>query len=161
MGSIGADYSSTSERRTVKNFKAVTLVAAMLCASTAFAGGRIVDLRWDVYHVPGESLDSGLGNLPANYTGAEFMRNELKVVGEKLDSGLGQLSPQYTGAEFMSELQLVGESLDSGLGKLSKHYTGAEFMSELQIVGDSYDNGLGEMTSADVTIVMAMASLGN
>ena len=142
----------------MKKLKLVTLVAAMLCAPVALADGRVA-ISWDLYHVPGEKMDSGLGQLSKSYTGAEFSKDELKIVGDSIDSGLGQLSPSYTGAEYMTEMQLVGESLDSGLGKLSKSYTGAEFMNdELKIVGDSIDSGLGELTAAEVTIVIAMAS---
>jgi hypothetical protein len=131
----------------VKMFKVVTLAAAMLCTPAAFAGS-----------VPGEKLDSGLGYLPAHYTGAEYM-TELQLVGESLDNGLGQLSSKYRGTEYMNALVFVGESLDSGLGELSPTYTAAEYTTpELYIVGDSFDNGLGELTQADVTIIMIMAS---
>ena len=52
----------------------------------------------------GESLDSGLGDLPASYAAAEFQR--YRVAGESLDSGLGDLPPSYTAAEFQKK-QLV------------------------------------------------------
>ncbi len=41
-------------------------------------------------HVPGEKLDSGLGELSQGYDAAEY--NDVHVAGEKLDSGLGALS---------------------------------------------------------------------
>jgi hypothetical protein len=45
--------------------------------------------------VAGESLDNGLGTLPATYTGEEFMKRPASyVAGEKLDSGLGSLSQE-------------------------------------------------------------------
>lgn len=61
-------------------------VAVVLCASAASG---------EESRVLGESLDSGLGGLPATYTGAEFMkRSASHVVGEKLDSGLGSVSQE-------------------------------------------------------------------
>ena len=62
-------------------------VAAVLCTSTVFGeqSGRLL----------GESLDSGLGSLPATYTGEEFMKRPAShVAGEKLDSGLGSLTDE-------------------------------------------------------------------
>jgi hypothetical protein len=53
--------------------------------------------------VPGEKLDSGLGDLSASYTAAEFQQpatTAFHVPGEKLDSGLGELPASYTAAEF-------------------------------------------------------------
>jgi len=62
----------------------VLTVAAALCTPAAFG---------DETRVLGESLDSGLGVLPATYTGKEFMKlSPSHVAGEKQDSGLGSLS---------------------------------------------------------------------
>jgi hypothetical protein len=64
-----------------------------------------------------------------------------RVAGESLDSGLGELSASYTGAEFNMPGWVRGESMDSGLGELDKSYTGAEYMpatAELA-VGDVYE----------------------
>ena len=92
----------------------VMSVAALLVSSAAFAGP-----------FPAEKLDSGLGQLPATYTAAEYRGDELRIVGESLDSGLGLLSPSYTGIEYVDvvreSLDTVAESLDSGLGEISKH----------------------------------------
>jgi len=50
-----------------------------------------------------------------------------KVAGESLDSGLGELSADYTAWEFMPAGRVRGESLDSGLGELGADYTASEF----------------------------------
>ena len=52
-----------------------------------------------------------------------------RVAGESLDNGLGELSASYTGAEFNVQGWVRGESMDSGLGELDKSYTGAEFVT--------------------------------
>jgi len=49
-----------------------------------------------VRHVPGEKLDSGLGELPnyrewSWYPGTSHLVRANRVAGEKLDSGLGEL----------------------------------------------------------------------
>ena len=113
--------------------KVLSLVSllAILHAPAAYSVGPDSDAALNPYHVPGESVDNGLGALPADYTGAEF---QYRVLGQKQDSGLGELSPDYTGAEFQRvavSVRGLGESLDSGLGKLSADYTGAEFQPEL------------------------------
>ena len=60
---------------------------AMLGASAALAS--------ESDQVIGESLDSGLGSLPATYTGAEFMKWHVgHIAGEKLDSGLGNVTEE-------------------------------------------------------------------
>jgi len=51
-----------------------------------------------------------------------------RMAGESLDNGLGELSASYTGAEFNMPGWVRGESMDSGLGELDKSYTGAEFV---------------------------------
>jgi hypothetical protein len=62
----------------------VLTVAAALSASAASGEGM---------RVAGESLDSGLGFLPATYNGLEFQRfSPGHVAGEKQDSGLGSVS---------------------------------------------------------------------
>jgi len=64
----------------------VLTVAAALCTPAAFGSET---------RVPGESLDSGLGVLPATYTGKEFMKlSPSHVAGEKQDSGLGNVSKE-------------------------------------------------------------------
>jgi hypothetical protein len=72
----------------VKKLIAVILsTAALLCTSAAF-GEQSARLL-------GESLDSGLGNLPATYKGDEFMKRPAGyVAGEKQDSGLGTVSQE-------------------------------------------------------------------
>ena len=51
-----------------------------------------------------------------------------RVVGESLDNGLGELSASYSGAEFNMQGWVRGESMDSGLGELDQSYTGVEFV---------------------------------
>jgi hypothetical protein len=53
---------------------------------------------------------------------------EDRMAGESLDNGLGELSASYTGAEFNMPGWVRGESMDSGLGELDQSYTGAEFV---------------------------------
>lgn len=94
-------------------------MVAMLFAPVAFSSAGVL----------GEKLDSGLGDLPASYTAAEF---QTQVVGQKLDSGLGDLPSGYAAAEFLpkaalSGYRVLGESLDSGLGDLPPSYTASEF----------------------------------
>jgi hypothetical protein len=67
--------------------KKLIAVAALGLASSAFAGSSD--------RVVGESLDSGLGALPATYTAKEFMNLPADyVAGEKQDSGLGSVSKE-------------------------------------------------------------------
>ena len=42
------------------------------------------------------------------------------LLGESLDSGLGSLGADYTAWEFMPADRVLGESLDSGLGSLTR-----------------------------------------
>jgi hypothetical protein len=70
--------------------KAIAMVAAMSVLAACAKDTRVL----------GESLDSGLGELSADYTGWEFMPAG-RVRGESLDSGLGELGPDYTAAEFV------------------------------------------------------------
>ncbi len=64
---------------------AILSMTAVLCTSAAL-GEQSTRLL-------GESLDSGLGNLPATYKADEFMKRPAgHVAGEKLDSGLGSVS---------------------------------------------------------------------
>jgi hypothetical protein len=64
---------------------AILSTTAVLCTSAAFGEQPT--------RLPGESLDSGLGNLPATYKADEFMKRPAgHVAGEKLDSGLGSVS---------------------------------------------------------------------
>lgn len=94
----------------------ILAAASFALASTAFAGG-VVNGSQNANHVPGESLDSGLGQLPANYDGAEYDVSR-HVIGEKLDSGLGELAADYDASEY-DRHPVLGEKLDSGLGQLS------------------------------------------
>jgi hypothetical protein len=94
----------------VNKLKTMVLVASMCALSSAFAAAD---------RVPGEKLDSGLGNLGADYTAWEFMPAG-RIPGESLDSGLGSLGPDYTAWEFMPADRVLGESLDSGLGSLTR-----------------------------------------
>ena len=65
--------------RTPRARRSLESAAASLCANAT--------------RVAGESLDNGLGALPASYTGKEFMRfSASHVSGEKQDSGLGSVS---------------------------------------------------------------------
>ncbi len=101
--------------------------------------------------INGEKQDSGLGDLPADYSAAEFQRNPgtVQVLGEKLDSGLGDLSPSYTAAEF--QRHVVGEKQDSGLGDLASSYSAAEFQRPVvSAMGEKLDSGLGDLP-ADYT----------
>ena len=107
----------------MKNVKMIAVaVAAALMIPAAIGQGSSADGR-----VLGESLDSGLGNLPATYKAAEFMPAGW-VRGESMDSGLGNLPATYSAAEYMYAGWVRGESMDSGLGELLATYTAAEFM---------------------------------
>ena len=75
--------------------KSLKMMAAVAAAVAIFGANAIGDDR-----VAGESLDSGLGELSASYTGAEFNMPGW-VRGESMDSGLGELDKSYTGAEYM------------------------------------------------------------
>lgn len=69
----------------MKRLIATVLTVAAALSTTAVFG--------DETRLLGESLDSGLGALPANYTGREFMKFSAGyVAGEKQDSGLGSVS---------------------------------------------------------------------
>jgi hypothetical protein len=99
-------------KTTLKALAAILIVASFLPSALAT--------------VPGEKLDSGLGEM---------------VYGESLDSGLGEM--------------VYGESLDSGLGKLSRDYSAHEFMPVatmrgIRIPGEKLDSGLGELTRDEV-----------
>lgn len=93
----------------------IVAAASFAFASIAYAGG-VVDGTKNPYHVPGESLDSGLGELAPTYTAAEYTYH---VAGEKLDSGLGELASDYDAREYDSS-RVAGEKLDSGLGRVSR-----------------------------------------
>ena len=58
-------------------------------------------------------LVAAMSALPSAFAATD------RVPGEKLDSGLGQLGASYTAWEFMPAGRLLGESLDNGLGKLA------------------------------------------
>ena len=74
--------------------------------------------------------------------GANAIGGDDRVAGESLDSGLGELSASYTAAEFNTPGWVLGESMDSGLGELDKSYTGAEYLqarAEL-VVGEAVED---------------------
>jgi hypothetical protein len=75
----------------VKKLNVLAVTIAMLCVPVAFADdlGGVVE---NPNYVLGQKLDSGLGALGSNYTGAEYMST--LVLGEKLDSGLGELTQE-------------------------------------------------------------------
>ena len=104
----------------------INLLAALILG-LSFGPAAAADQR-----VPGESLDSGLGKLPASYTAAEFNRPGW-VAGESIDTGLGELASTYTAAEYNKPGWVRGESLDSGLGELPPTYNAAEYMPDLRV----------------------------
>ena len=108
----------------------IIAAAGLAFASIAYAGG-VVDGTKNPNHVPGESLDSGLGELASNYDAREY--DVTRVAGEKLDSGLGQLASDYDGREYDST-RVAGEKLDSGLGELASSYDGREYDATLVAV---------------------------
>jgi hypothetical protein len=77
----------------------VAVAAATMMMSAAIGQDAAADLRAEI-SIPGESLDSGLGQLSSTYTAAEY-NTQGWVRGESLDSGLGELDQTYTGAEYM------------------------------------------------------------
>jgi len=104
----------------------INLLAALILG-LSFGPAAAADQR-----VPGESLDSGLGKLPASYTAAEYNRPGW-VAGESIDTGLGELASTYTAAEYNKPGWVRGESLDSGLGELPPTYNAAEYMPDLMV----------------------------
>ena len=113
----------------------------------AFQSSHATVAAADSYRVLGESQDSGLGDLPASYTAAEFQRTNIIVAGESLDSGLGDLSPTYTAAEFQRPaVHVAGGKQDSGLGDLHANYTGAEFQRPAILVASVSQNSAGQMS---------------
>jgi hypothetical protein len=100
----------------MKSLKMMAAVAAAtLMMSTAFGQDAAADLRAEI-SIPGESLDSGLGELSSTYTAAEYNTRGW-VRGESMDSGLGELDQTYNGAEFMpkSTQASLGEYYEGGL----------------------------------------------
>jgi hypothetical protein len=106
--------------------KRINLLAALILG-LSFGPAAAADQR-----VRGESLDSGLGQLPASYTAAEYNRPGW-VAGESIDTGLGELASTYTAAEYNKPGWVRGESLDSGLGELPPTYNAAEYMPDLMV----------------------------
>jgi len=106
--------------------KPINLMAALILG-LSFGHSAAADTR-----LAGESLDNGLGNLPAGYTAAEYNRPGW-VPGETLDTGLGELPSTYTAAEYNKPGWVRGESLDSGLGELPPTYNAAEYMPDLMV----------------------------
>jgi hypothetical protein len=97
----------------VKKLKVIALMIAVFSMPAAVANAS---------RVLGESLDSGLGDLPAGYTAKEYMPSTF-VPGEKLDSGLGELAPGFW-KQYLPESSVLGEKLDSGLGELTSKRLG-------------------------------------
>lgn len=101
--------------KTITNIAAAVMTASLLvCGAAASAAD-----------VPGQKLDSGLGQLPPyrlwdDPSGRQPIRH--RVLGESLDDGLGDL-PHYrdwddkTGRQPVRH-RVLGESLDDGLGDL-------------------------------------------
>ena len=83
--------------------KVLTLASmvAMLFSPAVFSADAASDVMDNPFQVLGEKQDSGLGDLPSDYTAAEFQR--VRVAGESLDSGLGALPASYTAAEFQKK----------------------------------------------------------
>src|SRR5581483_9922989 len=100
-----------------RNMKKCTLLglmaAAMAFAPVALAQG-VVDGSMNPYHVAGEKLDSGLGDIVS--VGA--YANPYHVAGEKSDSGIGNISAAEL-APYMGSSRVAGEKLDSGLADLT------------------------------------------
>jgi hypothetical protein len=105
----------------MKTLKVMAVVAAVaMIPAVAFAQDSAADLNLpSTGKVLGESLDSGLGNLPASYSAAEY-NYEGWVRGASIDNGLGRLSATYTAAEYMPNGWVRGEKMDSGLGELTR-----------------------------------------
>ncbi len=82
-----------------RSMLAAAIVAAFAVAAPALAQDSAKDAR--MHAVPGEKLDSGLGQLPHYRDWPASMKAPAPVVvgrinpvpGEKLDSGLGDLPP--------------------------------------------------------------------
>ena len=106
----------------MKNLKLMAVVAAVaMIPAVAFGQDSAADLNhpWNGTKVLGESLDSGLGDLPSSYTAAEYNYKGW-VRGASIDSGLGNLPATYTAAEYMPKGWVRGEKMDSGLGELTR-----------------------------------------
>lgn len=77
-------------------------IAAMALSSSVSGADTDAGKALNAYHVPGEKLDSGLGDMPPYRPGGKEQVAALRepaqagyrVQGEKLDSGLGEL-PHY------------------------------------------------------------------
>ena len=113
----------------MKNLKVMAVVAAVAMIPAVACGQDATgdaNVPW-VTKVVGESLDSGLGSLPSNYSAAEY-NYEGWVRGASLDNGLGGLSASYTAAEYMPKGWVRGEKMDSGLGELT-HEQVMKYMS--------------------------------
>ena len=106
--------------------KRINLLAALIVVLT-FGPAAAADMR-----VAGESLDNGLGNLPASYNAAEYNLPGW-VAGETMDNGLGELPSTYTAAEYNRPGWVRGESIDTGLGELPPSYNAAEYQPDLMV----------------------------
>lgn len=92
---------------TLGSLTAPTLVsiAALVLSPSALGADTAAGNELNRNHVPGEKLDSGLGNLPPEWPagtqqsatlrepGGSPTQTGYRVPGEKLDSGLGELPP--------------------------------------------------------------------
>lgn len=84
-------------------------IAALLLSPSAVGADTAADKELNPNHVPGEKLDSGLGDLGPEWPSGSLQAVTLlqpdaspaqirhRVPGEKLDSGLGELPP-YRGS---------------------------------------------------------------
>jgi hypothetical protein len=124
------------------------MAAAMAFAPVALAQG-VVDGSMNPYHVAGEKLDSGLGDIVS--VGA--YANPYHVAGEKSDSGLGNISAAEL-APYMGSSRVAGEKLDSGLGDLTAADI-APYMNPNHVAGEKLDSGLGEIAVRSNAIIRA------
>jgi len=81
----------------------VVSIAAMVLSPSVSGADTAAGKALDANHVPGEKLDSGLGEMPPYSPGGREQSATLRepaqaahrVPGEKLDSGLGELPPYH------------------------------------------------------------------
>lgn len=90
-----------------------TLAAVLALLLAPFAYGGEKPAVGKQYHVAGEKLDSGLGELPPYREWAKYPATSKLVAlashvpGEKLDSGLGELPPYREWADNTGNQHLV------------------------------------------------------
>jgi hypothetical protein len=102
-------------------------IVAIMFSPVAFSADTGTDAASNPYHVTGEKLDSGLGDLsygdvqPQAEQNTEVSglsaSNPYHVAGEKIDSGLDSWQPSVQVQEniVLSGYSVPGEKLDSGL----------------------------------------------